>query len=105
MATLQENLQKVHDSINFGWCQGSFWRRNGKPTNLYRGGVDVEAHCLKGALIGATALMSERKAMYDALHKVLGLGDEDDLANWQDDPARTKEEVLAVIKKAMEVNG
>jgi hypothetical protein len=85
---IDEVLEKMYDIIEKGWCQGRF--RNQK-----------NEYCLYGA-IGASVQSSvfgyERTywECIERLREVIGCS----LVDWNDDPRRTKEDVLLAIKRA-----
>lgn len=97
-------LRRMYSKISKGWTQGVMYEdKNGKMWTGNSLSKQVGAVCLIGG--GDYASLS-RKGSYgwpivrDLLNAAIGdtsIG----LARWNDDKSRTKEEVLAVVRKAM----
>ena len=100
-------LQEARALIAQGWTQGEFARKAGVPTGTSALGSDC--WCASGAL----SHVALRHGDYDMpakdkARRVLGdvLGPDFaaygfSLPRWNDDPARTQEEVLALFDKAI----
>jgi hypothetical protein len=83
--------------IRQGWCQGTeYWANKG-----------VEHYCVMGAIMFAADVYTEEER-FDAeekLRKSLGFaprifGQLSPIARWNDDPKRTKDEVMDALERA-----
>jgi hypothetical protein len=87
--------------VEQGWCQGTEARdANGRATDV--GSADATAWSLLGAL-QATAVGDPSTELQDVGDAVAALAElivDPSLANWNDSEARTKLEVLRVLKDA-----
>lgn len=85
--TVSNLLQEARALIERGWCQGEFQIE--------------EQYCVIGAIETAREKYSARTGI--TAQKVLWLhsGGGCSLPNWNDQPGRTKEEVLALFDRAL----
>jgi hypothetical protein len=87
--------------VEKGWCQGAEARdAHGLPTAV--GAADAAAWSLLGALQATTAAdpSTELQDIGDAVSALAEVIMDPSLANWNDAEARTKLEVLSVLKDA-----
>ena len=105
--TTVEFLKETRAKLAQGWTQGEFARKDGVPTST--SALDSDCWCVVGAL-GYVALLhgdydmpakfAARSALVDAIGAEFE-GWRFSLPRWNDDPARTQGEVLAVFDKAI----
>ena len=94
----------LHDAgvlVQKGWCQGAEARdASGRPTDV--DASDATAWSLLGALQASTVVDStiELQDIGDAVAALAELITDPSLANWNDCEARTKLEVLGVLRDA-----
>ena len=83
-----------------GWTQGAFARAGGKPVIIDH--IDADCFCAVGAIHRSYKGILE----YDAnifLVEVLCLSGTDEIFAWNDNPARTKDDVVAALKAAAQL--
>ena len=82
-----------------GWVSGDYVKaKNGQSASLYGAPFEqLEGFCMLGVVYRAFGPDHENEAedFKQLLYKEISFP-----VTWQDDPARTKEEVVAVLKKA-----
>ena len=78
-----------------GWCQGVF-AKDREGESVLPHSPCAEQFCMLGAL-GAVYRDEEYLSATDCLRRTLG---ETSLTAWNDDPTRTKAEVIAALKRA-----
>ena len=91
---------------NFGWCQGSFYKgKNGE--RVYRDMLHDKEQLGCCCLVGALRLVEADHDIYNQTvfnlcvqNKVVPLGT--NLTTWNDEPGRTKEQVIKLLDKAIE---
>ncbi|MFL5963339.1 MAG: hypothetical protein ACJ757_10675 [Gaiellaceae bacterium] len=94
----------MHDAavlVEQGWCQGTEARdANGRATDA--GAADAASWSLLGALQATTVAdpSTELQDVGDAVAALAELIMDPSLANWNDSEARTKLEVLSVLRDA-----
>ena len=94
----------LHDArvlVETGWCQGTGARdATGKATDV--AGADAASWSLLGALQATTAAdpSTQLQDVGDAVSALAELIMDPSLADWNDSEARTKLEVLTVLKDA-----
>jgi hypothetical protein len=97
--TVEETLRRALQVLEQkGWCQGALARdRYGVSVDCFD--VNAESVCMIGAL--HLAIPSKQIGITDAAN---ALGDiiRDSIALWNDRPGRTKDEVIAMFKAAIE---
>ena len=77
------------------WCHGAMARdKDDHP--CYPGSKDAVTWCLLGAIFKAYP-ERRRGVIYSKMYKFLGL--HDSMSTWNDDPKRTKRQVIALLKK------
>lgn len=85
-----------------GWCQGAL-ALDAQGGTVQPGDPNAVAHCMVGSywavyrtsLFGATGTSSDMVRYKLAHHLGIRLGD---LTKWNDDPKRTKDEVIAALE-------
>jgi hypothetical protein len=96
-------LKKVYEgaikALEQGWTQGAMARaESGEPTDAFN--KTACSFCSMGALHrGIIDMKDEVYVDANDLVAPLGLGKVSDLSKWNDDPARTQDEVLALFRK------
>lgn len=103
----KELLQRARLSVMDGWCQGSYYEdANGNPC----GRVHAARHCAMGALIQASVGYGDTFATHSFSRAARMLQDQvtrlegNGLVNvqqWNDEPGRTKQEVVELYNKAL----
>lgn len=106
--TTVEFLKETRAKLAQGWTQGEFACKDGVPTDA--SALDSDCWCVVGAL-GHVALlhgdydMPAKFAARSALVEAIGVSEFEgwgfSLSRWNDDPARTQDEVLALFDKAI----
>lgn len=99
--SVAESLYGIREIIKKGWCQGvSALDSDGNEVHPYSG-FAVE-WCLSGAI--ECYLHSPSEAL-DVTYALRSAGEIvlEDISLWNDDERRTKEEVIALIDKAIEI--
>lgn len=92
MTTL-EILIRGKERIKDGWCQGSLWTdTEGVDCDLNR----AACYCALGAITEV-----EVDSEHDAYCILVGQLGGDRLSDWNDDPDRTKQEVLDLFTRAI----
>lgn len=81
-------LEAVKTIEQFGWIQGE-------------GGTDIRGYCMLGAMHSAALGWNIFNKCKLPVAKVLNVSTHS-IDKWNDTPGRTKEEVLAVFRKAIE---
>ena len=85
---------KAWQYIQKGWCQGSEARtKTGKKCSTHS--PNAAAWCLAGALHKIYSA-DERGVIDDRIYELI----DTNIIDWNDDPKRTKAEVIALLKKA-----
>jgi hypothetical protein len=97
-------LLRARELVAFGWCQGSD-ARDGTGAATEPWGERAVAWSLLGALVAAVDLPPEADALLlgplrRALTALADVIDEPLLAIWNDDPARTQDDVLRTLDAA-----
>lgn len=83
-------LRRAADLLEeFGWCQGDY------------GSKEAGAFCAVGACRQASSDLNFRRDEYGLMWPESAL-ELDNVPPWNDDPARTKEEVIARLREAAE---
>jgi hypothetical protein len=96
---IKDALFKVRSKIEQGWTRKTFARNfEGMPVSLCSS--DACEFCLVGAIFKVTAL-SKFGLLSDVMGAVGAACGHGSLIIWNDSPNRTKEEVLAVVDKAI----
>jgi hypothetical protein len=86
-----EGLKKARALIEAGWTQDT-WARDAEGEPVWPESEDAVCFCTRGAVRAATRWNGpERYAMFELLEGEIPSGM---IAQWQDSPERTKEEVL-----------
>lgn len=95
--TVKEVLIAARDILtNTGWCQGQYWRNSQGRFAAKR--EDIASACAVGSILQVDASQELRNKALDTIEGLTGIF----LPTWNDDPKRTKEEVLQVFNKAIE---
>lgn len=95
MMTALEGLEGLKAFFgSHDWCQGDFSKDD--PTTGRRG------WCLLGGLAASGVNYSPT---LDALWRAYGLADCASMASWNDAPERTKDDILALIDRAIALEG
>ena len=95
--TVREQLIAARAKVDAGWTQGVFARdANGSDLLIAQNFEGAVCFCASGALkaIGADTFGPAYKALSAAVGHYF-------ISNWNDEPKRTKEEVLAGFDKAI----
>jgi len=100
-----ELLRNMRSAIDKGWCQGvSSRNRQGNPVVSYS---DEASHwCLIGSVHAKLPIPSPSiiSSIFDIITKLLAdRNEKPDLAMYNDNPARTKEEILELLDEAISV--
>jgi hypothetical protein len=98
--TAKEVLNAAANRIEkLGWCQGSYGvSSEGKPCRTRRMGFETDV--VQTDLLGAIRFIDNREPGDEAKSLVQTLLSKENLADWNDDPKRTKEQVIALLRKA-----
>lgn len=85
-ASILDALRKLKGILEVGWCQGTDWKMTDEG----------ECYCLHAAMVTLGSVWLD-------LLEPLGFQSVDDLILWNDDPLRTKKEILTRIDSAIKV--
>ena len=87
--------------IEKGWCQGTF-AKSAEGVHVQLHSADAACWCSAGALLKSYPDKRQAEVAFNKLICEVASYDEDPfgITDWNDDPARTKEEVLEVFRKA-----
>jgi hypothetical protein len=103
MNTPKEILIAARAKIEEGWCRKSY-ARDRQGNTVYSGNPAASSWCMAGAV--AAAANNEELALrepFRLLDEVIGNGG--NIEAYNDAPERTKEEVLAIFDKAIQLTG
>jgi hypothetical protein len=87
---------------NYDWCQWFLWRDTDGFSvyfieSITSGNTKLGACCLSGAVsLVEKQHYSLKQKTFDLIHKAI---DGELIPNWNDDPKRTKQEVIALLDK------
>lgn len=104
-----ELYNKAADIIKKGWTQNAF-ARNEEGFSVTPDGKDATSWCLTGALWLVVRGNKNPKEYYGdvplTVHNLIkNLGLRESAGVWNDDPNRTKEEVIELLQKAVILTG
>ncbi len=118
-----ENLTEARKLLLHGWGQGRYIHALDPDQHCFLGlsrdakPEQVKCYCLTGAIGMAQVyidpkqtsltILNEKQPVWQAIGKALGLEEDDitisNIAAWNDDPERTKDEVLFVLDHALTI--
>lgn len=101
--SLKEDLTRVRRLIESGWTRGA-WARTESGSPCWEDNTNAVCWCLSGAVqkvFSGDESTQTRIDLTRALVRNLPAGFWD-IPAWNDEPGRTKEEVLALIDKTIE---
>lgn len=96
-----EQLEKARELIEVGWCQ----RLPFTTAYIVRYGQRFKCtrHCLTGALWRSFSNPEDLDKMYRLLDAAIPIPSGKSLPWWNDEPGRTKEEVLGALDRAIKL--
>jgi hypothetical protein len=106
--TVKEVLTAARWMIeNVGWCQGSYYISKDEvgcfnPSFEMGNASNVSCMCASGAVYLVEATKELQNQSLDFLWGTIGVGTEVSVPDWNDQPKRTKEQVLAAFDRAIE---
>lgn len=96
-------LRQARSFIERGWTQ-RYYAVDEHGEKAWACGSDAARWCIRGAVIASAAEREDftiRHKVYSYLVQGSGNEHEDSITSWNDDPNRTKEEVLAAFDRAI----
>jgi hypothetical protein len=101
MTDIAATLNAAADTIERGWCQGTY-ARDAAGNRIRHDAPEAVSFCVRGAVHRQFELMSDpdKVAAFGFLHASSGI---EDLVPWNDDPSRTKAEVVGLLRNAAEM--